>query len=162
MVQSWLPLFLAIVTPSITALLGYVVFLKRHKAETKWQEKYKAYREILEAIQNMVHWADETYAGFYCLPTVGSDSTKILEAYSEARRCVLKYITIGRLVIGDEVAVKLTDLGRELAEEDFRFKDNATDDDNFPEEQAEHAQHVQRIIYEHLDGIIALAKKDLH
>lgn len=159
--QSWLPLFAAIVAPSLTALLGYAVFVQRQKAETKWQEKYKAYREILDAIDSMEHWADETHSGFHCLPTIGGDPAKTQQAYIEARRCVSKYITIGKLVISDEVADKLSDLVRDLFDEDFRFQDNPVDDAEFPEEQAKHAQHVQRIIRDYLGGIITLAKKDL-
>jgi hypothetical protein len=45
----------------LAAFIGSFLALRKYKKEKIWQEKYNAYKEILAAIQNMKHWADETY-----------------------------------------------------------------------------------------------------
>jgi len=162
MPQSLLPLLSSIATPIIAAVLGYFFVLWKYKKEKMWQEKYNAYREILDAIQNMRHWADETYSSCHCLPTIGrAGGDEFHRGYAEARRCVSKYIGIGKLVISDKVAEKLNEMNGLLWEEAFRFEDEGMDDNNYNDELSRHAEKVRNIIDGLLEEIITLSKKDL-
>lgn len=162
MSQSLFPLLSSIATPTIAAVLGYFFVLWKYKKEKMWQEKYNAYREILDAIHNMKHWADETYSSCLCLPTIGvAGEEEFHRGYAEARRCVSKYIDIGKLVISDEVAEKLSEMNGLLWEESFRFEDTGMDDNNYSDELSRHAENVKKIIDGRLEEIINLSKKDL-
>lgn len=156
---SWLTSFAAQLA---AAFIGAFWALRKYKKETMWQEKYNAYQEILAAIHNMKHWADETYSSCLCLPTIGEIEGKELHrGYAEARRCISKYIDIGKLVISDKVAEKLNEMNGLLWEEAFRFEDEGMDDNNYSDELSRHAENVKKIIDGHLEEIITLSKKDL-
>jgi hypothetical protein len=66
---SWLSSFAA---QLLAAFIGSFLALRKYKKETIWQEKYNAYKEILAAIQNMKHWADETYGSCLCLLSIAA------------------------------------------------------------------------------------------
>jgi hypothetical protein len=144
------------------AFIGSYLALRKFKKEKIWQEKYSAYQEILGAIQNMKHWADETYSSCLCLPTIGgSEGKEFHRGYAEARKCISKYIDIGKLLISDEVANKLDEMNQLLWEEDFRFGDEGMDDSNYHHELSEHAGNILRIINDRLEDIIKFSRKDL-
>jgi len=156
---SWLSSF---AVQLLAAFIGSFLALRKYKKETIWQEKYKAYQEILAAIQNMKHWAEETYSSCLCLPTIGGiEVNEFHRGYAEARRCVSKFIDIGKLVISDEVANKLNEMNRLLWEEDFRFGGEGIDDGNYHDELSRHAENIRNIIDGRLEEVIALSKRDL-
>lgn len=159
--SSWLPYASSFATQMLVAWLGYVVVVARHKKQTMWQEKYNAYRELLDAIQNMEHWASETYSSCHCLPTIGDSDSKVGQSYVAARRRVSQYNISAALVISDDVSTKVHGLNRDLSQEDFRFEENSFEEREYPEEQAQHAEKIQAIIRDYLGDIVALAKKDL-
>jgi hypothetical protein len=144
------------------AFIGAVLALWKSKKEKIWQEKYHAYQEILGSINDMKYWAVETNASCQSLPTVGSVNEKELyKGYANARKCISKYINIGKLIISNSVTEKLDELNRLMEEEDFQFEDQGVDDSNYNEVLYEHTVNIQKIIDDRLDTIIHLAKKDL-
>lgn len=158
-IVSWLTSF---ATALFAAFIGSYLALRKFKKEKIWQEKYNAYHEILSAIQNMKHWATETYSSCLCLPTIAnSKGQEFHRGYAEARRCIAKHIDIGKLLISEEVANKLDELNQLLWKEDFRFGDEGIDDSNYHHELSEHAGNLLKIIDDRLEEIIKLAKKEL-
>jgi hypothetical protein len=92
-----------------------------------------------------------------CLPTIaGTEGNEFHRGYAEARRCVSKYIDIGKLIISDEVSNKLNEMNRLLWDEDFRFGDEGIDDSNYHDELSRHAENILKIIDGRLEEIIAL------
>lgn len=162
MSQSVLSWFSSFATVLLASFIGSSLAWRKYKKEKIWQEKYNAYRELVGAIQNMKHWADETYSSCLCLPTIGgTEGEEFHRGYAEARRCISKYIDIGKLLISDEVGDKLNEMNKLLWEEDFRFGDEGMDDSNYHDELSGHAETIRKIIDDRLEDIITLSKKDL-
>lgn len=77
----------------------------------------------------MKDWASEKYSGYLCLPTIGDVSDKELyRKYAEVKKCISKYISIGKLIISDEISKMLDELNQMSWNEDFNFADEGFDD----------------------------------
>jgi len=90
-----------------------------------------------------------------------TEGNEFHRGYAEARRCVSKYIDIGKLIISDEVSNKLNEMNRLLWKENFRFGDEGIDDSNYHNELSGHAENILKIIDGRLEEIIELSKRDL-
>ena len=149
-------------TALLAAFLGAYVALYKFKREKIWEKKYEAYQEILTALNNMLLWANETYSSSLCLPTIAyKKREEVGEAHSEARQCILKYTTIGELLVSDEVVKILEEINQALWDEDFRFDDTGMDESNYNEELAKHAENVTKTLSDRTKKLVTLAKKDL-
>ena len=144
----------------VAAFLASFLALRKFKKERLWQEKYEAYKEILNSIHEMRFWASENYASSLCLPTVGK-SEETWQTYSLAKKTLLKHIQSGQLLISDAVTEKLQALVSEIWNQEHNFLETGTDEHNYHHELAEHAEKIEKIIDTHLAGIVQLSKDDL-
>lgn len=160
--DTWMSFLTTFATVLFAAYIGSYLALGKYKKEKVWQEKYNAYQDILNSINKMLHWADEISASHQCLPVIGGTSEKELyQDYRDARKCISKYINVGKLLISNEVADKLSETDQLLWEEYFRFDNEGIDESNYNEKLAYHAEYIKIIINGRLEDIIKLCKKDL-
>lgn len=162
MLNSAIPFIMTFITTLIAAFIGASLAFRNYKREKLWQEKYDSYQAIFCSLYDMKHWASETYSSSHCLPTIGGLNQKQLhQGYKEARICISRYISIGKLIICPNIAEKLDKLNQSLWNEDFNFWDQGYDDSNYLDILSEHASKVEAMIDDSLEELIELAKKDL-
>ncbi len=125
-------------TTLLAAFIGSYLAFSKYKKEKIWQEKYNSYQEIFNSIFDMKLWASEVYCSCLCLPTIsGRNDKQLYQEYVAARKCISKYISTGKLIISDDVAIKLDELNMKLWEEDFNLE-NEGDDNNYLDILSEH------------------------
>ncbi len=116
----------------------------------------------MSALHDIYFWADETYASYLCLPSVGADKLKDLSRrHDDARHELSSFLYVGELLISDRSRTALKELLVELSREEFRFWDDFCDDADFPDKYSSHCDKVRSIIKEHLPRIQELAKADI-
>jgi hypothetical protein len=145
----------------VAAFLASFLSLRKFKKERLWQEKYEAYKEILTSIHEMRFWASENYASSLCLPTAGM-TEETWQLYSLSKKTLLKHIQSGQLLISDPVTEQLQALVSEIWNQEHSFQDTGTDEHNYHEELAKHAEKVGKIIDTYLAAIVQLSKSDLN
>lgn len=146
----------------LATLAGAYIALHKFKQEKVWQEKLIAYKEILNAIEGLRHWANETYCDCLGLPKIGLNEGKsFYKSYAEARMCISKYTSTGRLIIPKKIADELEELNTLIWQQDFVFEDTPADETNYQYLLANHAQAIQNIINNRLEKIIRLSRIDL-
>lgn len=153
-----------LILPFIAAFFGSLIAMLKFKKERLWQEKYKAYQEILNSAETIKLWATEMARSSYLMPTINFfDGKKPYEAYSEARRQVSKYICVGKLLISEDVRERLEKMENEIYSEEFRANEDDFTDDPSEKERlfGQHARKIERIIDKYLPDIIKNAKSDL-
>ena len=152
------------VLPIISAIIAYFLAVAKFRKLKLWEEKYKLYQDMLNALETMKLWADETYCDTNMLPTIGTDGAEVLQSYKEARRTLTKISCIGALLISEKVIGSLKEIEGELAGEDFRFDGESSiyDPHEYQHVFGIHAKNIVNIIAPRLDAIITEAKKDLN
>jgi hypothetical protein len=154
-----IPVWLATMLTAIGATyFGYLIAVRKFKKEKIWQEKYLAYQEVLNALETMILWADETYYDNKLLPTIGATASI---SFSGARRSIARVSIIGELLIAPAAIETLKELKNELWREDFRADDERYTEENHEEFMAKYAENVREILEPRLKKIIATAKIDL-
>jgi hypothetical protein len=145
----------------LSAYFGAFLALRKYKHEKQWQEKLAAYKEIFDALGNLMLWADETYSRVKMLPTTGvKEGTGFYQGYTHARVCLLKYSSIGRLVLCSEFSDKLEEINSELWQSEFSYEDTVGDPQEYEEALAAHARQVKSLIDARLASLVKLAKND--
>jgi len=103
-------LMISILSPFLAAFLATFLALKKFSSERWWEQKMKAYLEILENLSLIFFYyssswddlADTTYMN----KTIRS---KMHEKYFEAKNVLIKYSASGSILISDESAKILKD-----------------------------------------------------
>ncbi|MFT4919815.1 MAG: hypothetical protein ACI8RU_002442 [Zhongshania aliphaticivorans] len=158
--------FVSFCTALLAAFFGSLLAIKKFKKEKIWSEKYKAYQDVLSALEAMLLWANETYCHQKMIPTKGTQGIEggNWPSFSEARRVIAKTTRVGSLLLPTEVIDELEALESDLWNENFRTDDERYYYPNTHEESeaiAEHADNVEKLIKPRLKAIIQHAKKDL-
>tara|TARA_R110001583_G_scaffold49686_1_gene155511 strand:- start:1767 stop:2273 length:507 start_codon:yes stop_codon:yes gene_type:complete len=158
--------FVSFCTALLAAFFGSLLAIKKFKKEKIWSEKYKAYQDVLSALEAMLLWANETYCHQKMIPTKGTQGIEggNWPSFSEARRVIAKTTRVGSLLLPTEVIDELEALESDLWNENFRADDERYYYPNTHEESeaiAEHADNVEKLIKPRLKAIIQHAKKDL-
>lgn len=155
-------IILPVITTIIGAFIGSYLAFGKYKREMKWKVKYDAYREILESIDNMIQWANETYSSCLCLPIIGGiEEKEFYNHYANSRKCISRYINIGKLVINSKAAQLLDEINKSLVDEDFFFEFQGMDETNYSKELSIYAERIRSILDSKLEELITIAKQDL-
>lgn len=155
--------FKDLIVPAIAAVFGLWFATRKFRKERLWQEKYLAYQRVLESIEAIRYWADETTSDVSMLPTVGwFDGKSSNDFYAVAKREVAKQTLIGTLLLSEEFVSDLTDLYIEI----FRETHQASEEFHEDEQDGEvafgaHASEIRKIADKYLPKLISLARNDL-
>lgn len=155
--------FKDLVVPAGAALGALALAMRKFRHERLWQEKYSAYRRVLESIEAIRYWGDEASSEVHMLPTVGwFDGKEAHQFYAEAKREVAKQTSIGTVLLSSEFVSALQEFQTELFRETFDAADEMHDDDQEAEFAfGQHAAKVRDIADKHLSTLIELARRDL-
>ena len=86
-----------IVVGFVSAYFASFLALKKSKKEKVWEERREKYKDVIESIEEIIHWAEHVRASHCCEPTIGSQSN-----VDEFIRKLAKYSTTGSLIFSDE------------------------------------------------------------
>lgn len=152
-----------ILVPALAALAGLWLAARKFKNERILQEKYGAYQRVLESIESIRYWGEETSARAYMLPSVSWFGGKEAHAfYAEARRELAKQTSVGAVLLSDEFVAALIQLETALFQEAHQASE-----DSYGEERDQefafgaHATEVRKLADAHLPKLIRLARRDL-
>lgn len=158
--EVWL---ISIVTAFFAAYAGAFLALRRYKHERRRQEKFEAYKEIIDALSDLILWANETYNESRLLPSLNLEvSERFSRGYSSARVCLSKYTDTGKLIVSEEVLDQLNELNNLLWQSDFNFEESSSTFDTYEDSIGYHAKQIKEACEEKLEMIIILAKRDLN
>lgn len=162
---SGLNLLKDIIVPMLAAGAGFWLTARKFKNERLWLEKYAAYQEILGAIEAMKLWAEDLCNESEMQPTIGwFDGKSSGESYSQARRRIAKYASIGRLLLSSKTVSTLEEFQAEIFREEYRANDERDYSGDSLEEQEElriHALEIRNVIAKYLPQITSFARSDL-
>lgn len=156
-------LFKDIFVPAAAALAALALATRKFRRERLWQEKYVAYQRVLESIEAIRYWGDETSSEVHMLPTVGWFNGKNAnDFYAEAKREIAKQTSIGTVLLAQAFVTELRVFQTEL----FRQTYDASEEYSEDEREAhrvlgDHASKVRDITDKYLPNLIQLARSDL-
>lgn len=146
----------------VSAYIGANLALRKFKYEQHWKEKYDAYKEIFDALGNLLLWADETYSSCKLLPSIGAkEGPGFYKGYAHARVCLTKFSTSGRFIVKGTFSDELQELSNQLWQSEFVYDDALGDPALYDEELASHAEKVRELVQSRLEKLVTLAKSDL-
>jgi len=159
-IPSWLITFIVTL---LAAFFGSLVALRKFKKEKLWQEKYNSYQEVLNALEALILWADETYSSNKLIPSIGTSTLEGVQSFPAARRVLAKTTCIGKLLISKDAITELEAIEQELWDEEFRASEECFHPNTWEEQEfyATHAENVKKIVKPRLEKIICFAKSDL-
>jgi hypothetical protein len=159
-IPSWLITFFVTL---LAAYSGSLLAISKFKKEKMWQEKYNSYQEILNALEALILWANETYCSNKLIPSIGTSKLEGVLSFPAARRVLAKSTCIGKLLISKDAITELEALEQELWDEQFRAEEECFHPNTLEEQEfyATYAENVKNIVQPRLDKIINFAKADL-
>lgn len=159
-IPNWLITFFVTL---LAAFFGSLVALKKFKKEKLWQEKYNSYQEVLNALEAIILWADQTYCSYKLIPSIGTSTLDDIQSFPAARRVLAKTTCIGKLLISKDAITELESIEQELWDEQFRASEECFHLNTWEEQEfyATHAENIKNIVKPRLDKIISYARSDL-
>lgn len=160
---SSINLFKDIFVPATAALVALALATRKFRHERLWLEKYAAYQRVLESIEAIRYWGNETSSEVHMLPTVGWFNGKDAhDFYSEAKREVAKQTSIGTVLLAEAFVAELCAFQTDLFQQTY----DASEEYNEDEREAhfalgDHASKVQKIADKYLPNLIRIARSDL-
>lgn len=155
--------FKDIFVPAAAALAALALATRKFRRERLWQEKYAAYQRVLESIEAIRYWGDETSAEVHMLPTVGWFNGKVAsDFYAEAKREVAKQTSIGTVLLARVFVTELRAFQTELFRQTYDASEEHTEDEREAYRAlGDHASKVRNISDKYLPTLIQLARSDL-
>ena len=146
--------------PLIAALLGLWVATRKFRGEQIWNDKYIAYKNSIQSMETIMHWASESGSEVNMLPNLGTPN--IAEEYGSAQREVVRQSKIGALILSKEFTSALDGFVAELFDLKFRLSETY-EDDPYERDRAwsDHASRVHSLASTYLPKLISLARDDL-
>ncbi len=144
-----------------SAYFGAWFAIKKYKEEKLWDERQKSYKAVINAFEELIHWAEQERAIYFCEPYNSVESK-----YEESLREISRYAEAGELTFPKEFHQAIVDTNNALFR--FRFEVN---EDSLGDMETERdcvelalisANGIARIIREYLPKLIQIAKEDSH
>jgi hypothetical protein len=151
--------FTPIVVGLISAYFASSLALKKFKKEKVWDERRSAYKEVIESIEEIIHWAEQVRASHCCEPTIGGEAN-----VDEPLRKLAKYSVTGSLIFSDEFHNLLKDANLKIHRLRFEIDDESKPDVGSEREMAEWnfqlANGIRKVLEECLLKLISVTKSE--
>lgn len=142
-----------------SAYFGAWVAIKKYKEEKLWDERQKSYRIVIDAFEELIHWAEQNRASYFCEPF-----NNIETKYEESLRIISKYATVGESIFSKEFHQVIVDADNALYRCRFGVNEESAGSRETERACAEWnlvlANEIGGITSEHLLKLIQIAKKD--
>lgn len=134
--------------------------IRKFKEEKVWDERRGSYKEVIEAFEELLHWAEQTRAIHCCEPIIGRDAN-----FDGALRMISKFASTGDLLFSDEFSAIVKETNIQIAQ--LRF---SIDDESQPDMDDERAisewnfilsNKIRPIVEERLPMLIDVAKSEI-
>ena len=155
-----LKLVLPIVWAFLAAFLASFLSLKKFKREKYWDEKYHAYKNVIESLEEILHWAEQARAE-HC----SEDLINVEADFEGSLRNIRKYTLIGSLLFSEEFLKELNALHHEITMLRSKIHEESMMDIMNEPEYAKWnfalSVEVKNIVKDRLPYIINEAKKEI-
>lgn len=142
----------------VSAYLGFLLAFQKFKKEKFWDERRAGYKEVIEAIEEILHWAEQVRAE-HCL----EPSSNIPAKEHEAFRTISKYSITGKLLFTNEFYDILEDVDKQINITKFQFDEVKYDYSETEQSQFyfDLAIAIRSIVNKNLPQLIEIAKREL-
>ncbi|WP_283742950.1 hypothetical protein [Sideroxydans sp. CL21] len=151
--------FTPIIVGLISAYVASSLALKKFKKEKVWDERRAAYKEVIESIEEIIHWSEQLRASHCCEPTIGREGD-----VDASLRNLAKYSATGALIFSESFHDILKDANGRIHRIMFQIDDESKPDLNSEKEMAEwrfvHASEMRKVLEECLPKLISVAKSE--
>jgi hypothetical protein len=151
--------FTPIIVGLISAYAASSLALKKFKKEKVWDERRAAYKEVIESIEEIIHWSEQVRASHCCEPTIGREGD-----LDGSLRNLAKYSATGALIFSDKFHEVLTDANSRIHRIMFQIDDESKPDLDSEREMAEWnfvlANEIRKVLEECLPELIRVAKSE--
>lgn len=124
-----------------------------------WDERRATYKDVIESIEEIIHWSEHIRASHYCEPTIGSEGN-----LDESLRKLARFSTTGSLIFSDEFHSTLKDANLRIHRLMFEIDEESKPDCESKREMAEWrfslANEIREVLEERLPKLIAVAKSE--
>lgn len=143
-----------------SAYVGSLFALKKFKKEKLWDERRASYADVIQALEEILHWAEIVRAESFCEPC-----SSIAPKDDEALRKISKYAVTGELLFSNQFHSLLKDTDCRIKKITYEIHDAILGFRETPQEAQETycllAIEIRNIVNEALPQLIKFAKEEL-
>ena len=144
----------------VAAYLASKFAIRKFKEEKMWGERRESYREVIEAFEELTHWAEQVRASHCCEPTIGGDAK-----FDESLRKISKYSATGGLVFSSDFHNIVKESNSQISKIRFEIDDESKPDMYTEQGAAEWyfvlANEIRQIIDNNLPKLIKVATSEI-
>lgn len=107
----------------LAAYYGSVLALRKFKQEKTWNERREAYKEVIESLEELIHWSEQIRASHCCEPTIGGNAN-----FDDALRRISKFSATGSLVFSEEFQTVLEKTNTQISKVRFEVNEESKPD----------------------------------
>lgn len=133
---------LTVAASAVGAVLGVGLAFGRFRRERLWDARFKAYSDILAAVERVAAIGEYERASSCSEPTVMSN-TDYLKGDTDARREIERHSQVSTLLLGRAFLQRLRILRRDLYHHDFQWNDELMGESDQVREEASLPQGAQ-------------------
>jgi hypothetical protein len=145
----------------VAAFLASKFALVKFKQEKTWGERRESYKEVIEAFEELAHWAEQVRASHCCEPTIGGEAH-----FDESLRKISKFSATGAFFFSKSFHQIVEESNTKLSKTFFQINEESAPD-SYTEQGASEwrfvlANHVRGIIDENLPKLVSIAMDESH
>lgn len=144
----------------LAAYFGSLFALRKFKREKVWDERRAAYKEVIESLEELIYWSEQTRASHCCEPTIGGEAK-----FEESLRKIAKFSATGNLIFSKEFQDTLEDTNNLIFKVRFQIKEESLPDLDTERGHAEWlfilANGIRESVEPNLKKLIKIAKNEL-
>ena len=144
---------------AISALIASTLALRKFKKEKTWDDRRRSYKDIIEAFEELIYWAEEVRSEHFLEPQIGAQAK-----YYESLRTLSKYNATGSFVLSkkfhEELQAAYSKIQRLRFEIEEERKPDMGDDHELAKWRLILAKGIREISEESLPKLILTANNE--
>ncbi len=134
--------------------------IRKFKEEKVWDERRESYKEVIEAFEELIHWAEQVRASHCCEPTIEGESV-----FYQPLRKISKFSATGGLIFSKEFHSIVKETNTKVSKIRFKIDEESQPDMNTDKDRAEWsfilAGEIREVIESNLPKLIEVATNEM-
>lgn len=148
-----------IVVGFCSALFASQLALRKFKSEKTWDERRSAYKEVIESLEELIHWAEQVRATHCCEPTIDGEAL-----FYESLRNISKFSLTGSLIFSTKFQAILEKTNADIHRARFEIDEESRFDLDSEREMHEWrfilTNAIRKIAEDNLPKLISVARSE--
>ncbi|HEC29491.1 MAG TPA: hypothetical protein ENI65_07890 [Gammaproteobacteria bacterium] len=144
----------------LSAYFGSLFALNKFKKEKFWNERRNTYKNIVEAFEELLHWAEQVRAEHCCEP-----SSAIEAKYEIALREISRYSETGGIIFSQEFYDITKEANKLIVQSIYKIHEQSLGESDTEQERSEwcfiQANEIGDIVNKYLPKLIEIARDEL-